>query len=117
MSMVMVTVPPVGPPVVVPIGRAIFHNPFPSNKSISSASKQGFQNDPIEHVQAPKIVLDERFDVPQNSFFLDINEGMDDERRIFTNGTIFYKYIRWFDLKNSFLFNNYYFEVNIRSFK
>ena len=91
MSAVMVTVPPVGPPVVVPIGRAIFQNSFPLNETSSLNSRKVFQDDPLEHLQAPKIVLDKRFDVPQNSFYLDINEGMDDERRIFANGTILYR--------------------------
>ena len=92
MSMVMVTVPPVGPPVVVPIGRALFQNSFPLNKSLTLSSRKVFQDDPLKYLQAPEIILDKRFDVPQNSFYLDINEGMDDERRIFANGTILYRY-------------------------
>ena len=87
MSMVMVTVPPVGPPVVVPIGKAIFPNVFDFNRlqqNISNISDY----DPISELKEPKIYLDEKFDVPQNSFYLDINKGMKSERRIFANGTI-----------------------------
>ena len=93
MSMVMVTVPPVGPPVVVPIGRAIFRNTFDMNKSIDFPDTLLKQNDIIEYLKEPRIYLDSRFDVPQDSFYLDINEGMDDERRIFANGTILFKYV------------------------
>ena len=92
MSMVMVTVPPVGPPVVVPIGRALFQNSFPLNKSLTLRYRKVFQDDPLKYLEAPEIILDKRFDVPQNSFYLDINEGLDDERRIFSNGTILYRY-------------------------
>ena len=89
----MVTVPPVGPPVVVPIGRAIFKNNFDINKSIVKPDTVLKQKDIIQYLNEPKIYLDSRFDVPQHSFYLDINEGMDDERRIFANGTILFKYV------------------------
>ena len=92
----MVTVPPVGPPVVVPIGRALFQNSFPLNKSLTLSFRKVFQYDPSKYLQAPEIILDKRFDVPQNSFYLDINEGMHDERRIFANGTILYRYCNTF---------------------
>ena len=91
--MVMVTVPPVGPPVVVPIGRAIFKNTLDINKSINFPENVLRQNDIIEYLNEPRIYLDSRFDVPQDSLYLDINEGMDDERRIFANGTILFKYV------------------------
>ena len=91
--MVMVTVPPVGPPVVVPIGRAIFKNTLDINKSMDFPENVLKQNDIIEYLNTPRISLDSRFDVPQDSFYLDINEGMDDERRIFANGTILFKYV------------------------
>ena len=92
MSAVMVTVPPVGPPVVVPIGRVLFQNSFQLNKSDSLTNRTILLEDPLSYLKAPQLVLDKRFDVPQNSFYLDVNEGLDDERRIYANGTILYRY-------------------------
>ena len=93
MSAVMVTVPPVGPPVVVPIGKAIFPNTFDLKESLTQITNKT-HIDPLEHLREPKIYLDDRFDVPENSFYLDVNKGMENERRIFANGTIVFRYIR-----------------------
>ena len=62
MSMVMVTVPPVGPPVVVPIGKAIFPNVFDFNRLQQNISIIS-DFDPMSELKEPKIYLDEKFDV------------------------------------------------------
>ena len=91
MSTTMVIVPPVGPPTVIPIGKAIFPT-LPKLNNV--ALKHNLNNtheifhDAIRNLEEPKIYLDERFDVPQDSFYLDINKGMKNERRVFANGTI-----------------------------
>ena len=87
----MVIVPPVGPPIVVPIGKAIFQNVYKVNSLLENTSNNTpdvSTTNPMKYLREPKIYLDERFDVPQNSFYLDINKGSIDERRIFANGTI-----------------------------
>ena len=92
MSMVIVTVPPVGPPVAVPIGKAVFQSAIHFNNTIDITGAK-LNHDPIHYLKEPKIYLDDRFDVPQDSFYLNINKGMEDERRIFANGTILFRYL------------------------
>ena len=88
----MVTVPPVGPPVVVPIGKALFQNILNVEKT-SNITRNITYDDPLQSLREPKIYLDNRFNVPQDSFYLNINKGMEDERRIFANGTILFRYL------------------------
>lgn len=92
MSMTMVIVPPTGVPMVVPIGKAIFPKLFNFKKMLEHYDDKAY-NDSIKNLRKPKIYLDELFDVPQDSFYLDINKGMTNERRVFTNGTIIFRYL------------------------
>ena len=93
MSMTMVIVPPVGPPTVVPIGRAVFPQLFDVNTMLQYTLDDNddvdkSNNASVEYSRKPKIYLDDLFDVPQDSFYLDINKGTQNERRVFANGTI-----------------------------